>query len=522
MPPQDQDSASSSHVLFGAAPRNSAIRTYSRKGKSRGARTLPDLRARPQQSDVPRRHTLQPAVQNDNGGLGESRSRERRKTHAQRPRESSAVSRVLARKDHKTQAHPHMRNVLRGNAENEKEGASSGSECSEMESSRHSSRAAVEFEEHEESNDEGENESEDEESPSTADSSLDNEQMVSSRLNFTQARRGPRRRPCLIFDKIPPRGFKKLQRNTNTGDKSPESLQYRLGDGFSADEAKPSGLIQLMRKRKQPFSIPASVGVLDLTQSTPPPPKKRKRSSRKDINEDNSFLPTPKLKKPARKAVEKRPKLDLQNQTTQAPPAPNTGEQRAKTQEEISANHGNEQSLKEGEASNDLTDPSRPGDGGIASEDKQPTQPKKTANATSLEIAQTATVPVESLDVGQEQGAEVAPGPELPKQPTSTTDAVNLKTTQTTDVPVESPDVEQGKDVEVRQDVVEVDASCPVPPPQCQNVIDPSSDWETFISETPSYGQRGRSQPPWPTSRRSALGAAVPRGQRTLRRANTH
>jgi hypothetical protein len=113
-----------------------------------------------------------------------------------------------------------------------------------------------------------------------------------------------RRRPHLIFDKTPPRGFKKLTPNSKTK-KTPVSRKERPGDGFSDGEARPEGLVQILGKRRLPPSAISGAGALDLTQSSPivkPKPKPRKKVKRV---EDNSFYSTP---RGAKRLSERNPK----------------------------------------------------------------------------------------------------------------------------------------------------------------------------------------------------------------------
>ncbi|KAK1776042.1 hypothetical protein QBC45DRAFT_472422 [Copromyces sp. CBS 386.78] len=111
-----------------------------------------------------------------------------------------------------------------------------------------------------------------------------------------------RRRPFLLFDKLPPRGFKRLKPKVEDNTTATLSSKYKLGDGFSKDEAKPNGLVQLglhpTVKRKAPH-VQSRVGTLDLTQSsfTRAPKKDATLDQKKKPTKrayDNSFLPDPK------------------------------------------------------------------------------------------------------------------------------------------------------------------------------------------------------------------------------------
>lgn len=90
-----------------------------------------------------------------------------------------------------------------------------------------------------------------------------------------------------------PRGFKQLQKTSDIG--SPDRTPgYSLGDGFSKQEAVPTGLSQVSSKRKAAhFSVP--LGELELTQSIIAEPeqkeKKRRftRTRKRAHQEDNAF-----------------------------------------------------------------------------------------------------------------------------------------------------------------------------------------------------------------------------------------
>ncbi|CCC11785.1 hypothetical protein SMACR_04767 [Sordaria macrospora] len=129
-----------------------------------------------------------------------------------------------------------------------------------------------------------------------------------------------RRRPFLLFDKLPPRGFKRLKPKIEDNITATLSAKYKLGDGFSKDEAKPNGLVQLgfhpMVKRRAP-QVESKVGALDLTQSsfTRSPKKdsivnKKNKTTTKKRAYDNSFLPDPKHAERQRKRQKQLKKKD--------------------------------------------------------------------------------------------------------------------------------------------------------------------------------------------------------------------
>ncbi|KAK3940615.1 hypothetical protein QBC46DRAFT_434176 [Diplogelasinospora grovesii] len=110
---------------------------------------------------------------------------------------------------------------------------------------------------------------------------------------LTQQMRSIRRRPRLIFDKLPPSGYKKLKRPGNTETLTPLRSTYHPGDGFSDGEARTNGLCTVGKKRKQPGALP-SVGALDLTQAEDAPKQTKKKKKKKTHRvEQFSFSPSP-------------------------------------------------------------------------------------------------------------------------------------------------------------------------------------------------------------------------------------
>lgn len=130
-----------------------------------------------------------------------------------------------------------------------------------------------------------------------------------------------RRRPFLLFDKLPPRVFKRLKPKVEESTTASLSAKYKFGDGFSKDEAKPNGLVQLglrpTAKRKAP-QMNSRVGALDLTQSSfaSSPQKdrivnhKKTTMKKKKRAYDNSFLPDPRQTERQRKRRKLRKKKD--------------------------------------------------------------------------------------------------------------------------------------------------------------------------------------------------------------------
>ncbi|KAK4448075.1 hypothetical protein QBC34DRAFT_466226 [Podospora aff. communis PSN243] len=146
-----------------------------------------------------------------------------------------------------------------------------------------------------ECNDNVDSEEEHDKSHSTPASSLDTVPRGSTRPPLSQPRT-LRRRPHLIFDKTPPRGFKKLTPQSKTK-KTPASRKEVPGDGFSDGEARPEGLVQVLGKRRLPPSAISGPRALDLTQSAPiVKPKLKPRKKMKRV-EDNSFDPAPRVAK---------------------------------------------------------------------------------------------------------------------------------------------------------------------------------------------------------------------------------
>lgn len=118
-------------------------------------------------------------------------------------------------------------------------------------------------------------------------------------------RRTLRRRPYLIFNKTPPRGFKKLTPKSKSKNTA-SSRKNRPGDGFSDGEARPDGLGQALGKRKLTLSAISGAGALDLTQSSPPV-KRKKRIKRAD---DNSFITAPRTPKLSAKVTGSKARKD--------------------------------------------------------------------------------------------------------------------------------------------------------------------------------------------------------------------
>jgi hypothetical protein len=137
-----------------------------------------------------------------------------------------------------------------------------------------------------ESNESVQSEDEEDRPHSTPASSIGTATRRPSTRPPSSKRRSIRRRPYLIFDKTPARGFKKLTPKSKTH-KTLVPRRERPGDGFSDGEARPEGLVQVLGKRRLPPSAISGAGTLDLTQSSPTfkakPRKKVKRV------EDNPF-----------------------------------------------------------------------------------------------------------------------------------------------------------------------------------------------------------------------------------------
>lgn len=142
-----------------------------------------------------------------------------------------------------------------------------------------------------------------------------------------------RRRPFLLFDKLPPRGFKRLKPKTEDHTTSTLSAKYKLGDGFSKDEAKPNGLVQLGLRpttKRKALQVESKVGALDLTQSSfRSSPKKdhtlkhKTTTKKKKRAYDNSFLPDPKRTERQRKRQKHLKKKDSPLEDKEMlPPAP--------------------------------------------------------------------------------------------------------------------------------------------------------------------------------------------------------
>ena len=168
--------------------------------------------------------------------------------------------------------------------------------------------------------------------PSSAKSSSSSKYLSESVTNQSNHLR---RRRFLIFDKLPPRGFKRLKPKVeDNSTTSTTSAKYKLGDGFSQDEAKPNGLVQLgfhLRTKRKALHVESKVGALDLTQSsfTSSPKKqaaegRKKKTITKKRVYDNSFLPDPKRAERQRKRQKLLKKKDnpLQDKEMLPPRAP--------------------------------------------------------------------------------------------------------------------------------------------------------------------------------------------------------
>ena len=87
--------------------------------------------------------------------------------------------------------------------------------------------------------------------------------------------------------------------NDTKSKKTPLASRYRLGDGFSNDEAKENGVKRLTRKRKSPSFIVSEVGgILDLTQSSVRAQEQNRReSTNKTSHRDKRTKPNDSSKK---------------------------------------------------------------------------------------------------------------------------------------------------------------------------------------------------------------------------------
>ncbi|KAK3390985.1 hypothetical protein B0H63DRAFT_539548 [Podospora didyma] len=319
---------------------------------------------------------------------------------------------------------------------------------------------------------------------STLSSSLDHEPRPPMRLTTSQRRGGPRRRPYLIFDKITPRGFKKLkQRKIDTADKKATTpARYRAGDGFSSDEARPNGMIRLTRKGGiQPIMGPT--GILDLTQSTTCsspvlPQNQPKRARPTDLDVDNSFSSTAAAKRYKPAAAQRKPisnrTTSLDKPTKERPAPPEDAEQRCSAVSRENANVETDiptADMTDGESTRRL-DPNnaqqqRPAILEEENENAETDAPAVGNNDNKSDTHRITTI-VES--------EHIASGP---KPATQTTNSKE---------PKEAPNSTSSEVEDISGDEIEVAASDP-----------PESLCETFISSAPerrsTYQQRGTSVP---------------------------
>jgi len=156
-----------------------------------------------------------------------------------------------------------------------------------------------EYSEEESSSESVQSEDEDDEPQSTPASSISTLPRRRSARAPSSRARTLRHRPFIMFNKTPPRGFKKLTPKSKSK-KTPLPPKDQPGDGFSDHEARPSGFIQVLGKRKLPPRATSGAGALGLTQSKSPA-KQRKKVRRV---EDNSFITAP--QKPTRPLEGKR------------------------------------------------------------------------------------------------------------------------------------------------------------------------------------------------------------------------
>ncbi|KAK3352961.1 hypothetical protein B0T25DRAFT_197413 [Lasiosphaeria hispida] len=256
------------HTPFAAASEKKPCRTYSHKGKNRRVGPLPPLRQNAQQSKQFRRHTGRSHLVIDSGRTGKDGI------------DGGGSSRHVDTEEGNEFEEAQVEFDAAGDYE---EGTRM--EYFEGEVSPARLRASYISDEY----DKSEHSDEVDDSWSTPASSLDIEQQPLPARTTRLQKRSIRRRPFLIYNKLPslPIGYKKLMKKPNA-DEMASPAKHRPGDGFSEDEARPDGRFHLARKRKLlPLGAPV-VGTLDLTQSRQSP-KKRKKAARRAEHYDNSF-----------------------------------------------------------------------------------------------------------------------------------------------------------------------------------------------------------------------------------------
>ncbi|KAK4166053.1 hypothetical protein QBC43DRAFT_368778 [Cladorrhinum sp. PSN259] len=147
---------------------------------------------------------------------------------------------------------------------------------------------------------------------------------------FLHQHKGLRRRPYLIFNQTPSHRLKELPKSEKK--RSIFASRTNLGDGFSDNEAKHSGLVLLTRNGRHSGSGP-NFGPLDVTQSRSPKAKgktmeenvRNKRKSRRTERDDNSFAPLPKKQK---KTTEREKSKATKQDKQQTPPQENASSER--------------------------------------------------------------------------------------------------------------------------------------------------------------------------------------------------
>ncbi|KAJ4421207.1 hypothetical protein N0V85_000300 [Neurospora sp. IMI 360204] len=269
-------------VPFGDYARPRPLRTYSHKARTASPSVLPLLRTRDLPASLARKHQREPEPQDKN-----------RQDDGTIPEEETIAY----------QAEYDFEDAYE--LEFEPQYASDTSQSPDNYTTEED--ASLEYSTDEDENERKPPEESNSTPPSSVKSSTSTKYISKSATNQSNRLR---RRPFLLFDKLPPRGFKRLKPKAEDNTTSTLSAKYKLGDGFSKDEAKPNGLVQLglrpTAKRKAPH-VESKVGALNLTQSSftrspkKDPTVKQQKTKTKKRAYDNSFLPDPKRAERQRK-----------------------------------------------------------------------------------------------------------------------------------------------------------------------------------------------------------------------------
>ncbi|KAK3988529.1 hypothetical protein QBC44DRAFT_382278 [Cladorrhinum sp. PSN332] len=321
-------------IIFGSILRPTPARTYTKKGKNRQAYGLPATEPTPSRAESKRKASSDPSA------LQVTKKRVRYISTQHEPRiEHSPHDNDISEEEYaiqveeNSQASIHLDNEISflpeySDPEEESSDGSDGiidighssprrSRSSNKSSTPQSAGHIGQRDEVEEAN-EANPEQGDEKAPTPV--SYHDHRRRPGRP-FLHQYKGLRRRPYLIFNQTPSHRLKELPKSEKK--KTIFASRTNLGDGFSDNEAKHSGLVLLTKNGRHPATGP-NFGLLDVTQSRSPkgkPPVKRKeathkRKGRRADLDDNSFQP---LSKKLKKSTEREKANPAKTQPPQPP-----------------------------------------------------------------------------------------------------------------------------------------------------------------------------------------------------------